>query len=202
MRNKNFIYSVILFLSVPLMFIFCGQKQNKVEKIIKDGVEVVINHLEPYKIIKEPSNLNLKEKFIIDLERDDLAGLGISEITGFDINSKGNIYVGSYRRLDNFIFKFDENGKYVNSFCHKGQGPGELQELINLRINEQDEILLTNGKRDKLIVLNTLGAPPFQSLSIPWGGPYNVKVKNNQLYCMRGKESGYQELVVYQMKWE
>lgn len=49
---------------------------------------------------------------------------------------------------------------------------------------------------------NSLGAPPFQGLSTPWGGPDDVKVKNNLLYYLRSKESGYQELVVYKMKWE
>jgi hypothetical protein len=49
---------------------------------------------------------------------------------------------------------------------------------------------------------NVVGGPPFQGLPIPWGGPYDVKVKNNVLYCMRGKDNGYQELVVYRMKWE
>jgi hypothetical protein len=34
------------------------------------------------------------------------------------------------------------------------------------------------------------------------GNPYDVRVKNNRLYCMRGKKSGYQELVVYKMTWE
>ncbi len=38
-----------------------------------------------------------------------------------------------------------------------------------------------------------------------YGGRYGslpVKVKNNLLYCLNEKESGYKELVVYEMKWE
>ncbi len=49
---------------------------------------------------------------------------------------------------------------------------------------------------------NLLGGPPFQGLPAPWGGPYDVKVRNNILYCMRGKDSGYQELVLYKMIWQ
>jgi len=30
----------------------------------------------------------------------------------------------------------------------------------------------------------------------------DVKARNNRLYCLREKESGYKELVVYKMKWE
>ena len=31
---------------------------------------------------------------------------------------------------------------------------------------------------------------------------FPVKVKNNRIYCLREKESGYKELAVYKMKWE
>lgn len=151
------IAKLIFIFVLVFLYSFCGTKQPELEKIIEDGVEVIINHLEPYKIEGEPGNLYLEKNFMIDLERDDLAELGITEITGFDVDSKGNIYLGSYRSTDNFIFKFDENGRYIDSFCRKGQGPGELQGLINLRINNKDEIILTNGARDRVIVLNTFG---------------------------------------------
>ena len=29
-----------------------------------------------------------------------------------------------------------------------------------------------------------------------------IKTKNNRLYCLREKDSGYKELVVYKMRWE
>ena len=32
--------------------------------------------------------------------------------------------------------------------------------------------------------------------------PFPAKAKNNRLYCIREKESGYKELVVYKMRWE
>ena len=32
--------------------------------------------------------------------------------------------------------------------------------------------------------------------------PLTVRVKKNRLYCLREKESGYKELVVYKMNWE
>ena len=39
---------IILFLFVFIIFISCGQKQDRVEKITEDGVEVVVNHIQPY----------------------------------------------------------------------------------------------------------------------------------------------------------
>jgi len=32
--------------------------------------------------------------------------------------------------------------------------------------------------------------------------PFPAKARNNRIYCIREKESGYKELVVYKMKWE
>ena len=145
---------LIFVVCIILAFTLWETKEQKVETIIEDGVEVVLNKIEPVKIKGEHPNLILIKEFVIDLERDDLAELGISDITGFDVDSEGNIYLGSYLSYENFIFKFDENGRYVSSFCRKGQGPGEIQGLNNLRINERDEILLTNGERDRLIILN------------------------------------------------
>jgi len=55
----------IIYLALILTILLCCvHKQEKVERIIEDGVEVIINHLEPYKIKGEPSTLNLEEEFI------------------------------------------------------------------------------------------------------------------------------------------
>jgi len=32
--------------------------------------------------------------------------------------------------------------------------------------------------------------------------PFTVKAKNKRLYCLRKKESGFKELIVYKMTWE
>jgi len=138
-------------------FLVCGPKLKKEERIVEDGVEVVVNQLEPNKIKDEPDSLVLNEKYVIDLERDDIAELGISDITGFNVDSRGNVYIGSLRSSENFIFKFDEKGKYVSSFCRIGEGPGEVQRLGNWRINENDEVLISNMGRNLIIVLDTSG---------------------------------------------
>jgi hypothetical protein len=117
------------------------EKQESVEIYMEDGVEVIVNHLEPYKIKGEPSQLNLEEEIVIDFERDDLAELGIKEFRGFDVDSEGNIYFVFPYRKENQIFKFNKYGKFKTSFGRGGQGPGELQEPQSLRINELDQVI-------------------------------------------------------------
>lgn len=57
---------------------------------------------------------------------------------------------------ENMIFKFDRNGNFVDSFCRNGQGPSELQMTAYLRINSQDEIIITE-LYNKMLVFNTNG---------------------------------------------
>lgn len=145
---------------IPLVFLFCFifscRKQEQVERIMEDGVEVTINHLEPYRIKGEPSNFHLEKEFVIDSEHDVMANLGLTDIGAFDVDSKGNIYLVNPKAGENIIYKFDREGNFVGSFCRKGQGPGELQLTAHLRINSRDEIEIT-GAYKKLLVFNEDG---------------------------------------------
>jgi hypothetical protein len=133
----------IIYLCLILsLFLYCGLKQEKVDKIMEDGVEVVINHIEPYKIKGEPSTFTLDKKFVIDLEREDLAEIGLTEIQAFDVDSKGNIYFSDAHSKENLIFKFDNKGNYLKSFCPKGQGPGELPSAPMMMFTEDDELMV------------------------------------------------------------
>jgi len=152
------IRNILVFLLLSAMAIACRPKQDKVTKIQEDKVEVIINHLEPYHLKGEPSHLNLENLFIIDFESTDIAKIGIWNIGGFDIDSKGNIYVWSYQNSSGYsIFKFDPDGKYMSSIGRRGQGPGEIVAPVYLRISEQDEILISDVGRRKLIVLKANG---------------------------------------------
>ncbi len=140
MKNSIRIVSIALFLSAYMMLVSCGQKKDEVEKILEDGVEVVVNHLEPYKIEGEPSTFTLKEEFVIDLERDDLAEIGLTKIHDIAVDSTGNIFFSDSHSKENLIFKFDDEGNRVKSFCHKGQGPGELLSAPMMMFTEDDKL--------------------------------------------------------------
>ncbi len=127
----------IIYLALIITILFCcAPKQEKVERIIEDGVEVVVNHLEPYKIKNEPSTFILKEEFRIDTEREDLAGLGIGTISTWEVNPDGDIYLASRGQ----IFKFDKKGNFVKTIGQKGQGPGDFQSIHTLRITNSGEL--------------------------------------------------------------
>jgi hypothetical protein len=157
MNNKTKLISTVLFLLVFIMLVSCRQKKDKVERIFEDGVEVVINHLEPYKMKGEPSNLTIEEEFKIDLQSNDIAEIGLTNINDFVVDSEGNLYFLNMRSNEEVVFQFDRNGSFVNSFVRKGQGPGEIQFSYYLRINNQDEIIIADPMSRKLLILSKDG---------------------------------------------
>ena len=69
MKKQIFILLILVFSS------FCGSKLDNVDRIIEDGVEVVINHLQPSFSDMEPKILRFEEIFKIDTEKEqELAG--------------------------------------------------------------------------------------------------------------------------------
>jgi hypothetical protein len=140
------------------LLICCGPKQAQVEKIIEDGVEVILNHLEPYKVTGEPSNLVLEEELRIDFEKPEFEESGLREPDYVDADSMGNIYVVDRRRVaDYFIMKFEKNGKFIKDIGRKGQGPGEIQGILFIKIDSKDQILVSDGGNRKILVLDGEG---------------------------------------------
>lgn len=134
-----------IFLILVLSFLFsCGSEQVEVERIIEEGVEVVINHHEPYKLKNEPVNLVLTEHMKIDLERPDLAEIGLADSDGFDVDSKGNIYIKTGEPKEHFIYKFNNKGDFLASFIQKGQGPGEVQYIVQGGIDNKDNMIISD----------------------------------------------------------
>lgn len=145
---------------VLLIFLFsgCALEQGKVEKVTENGVEVVINHLEPYRIKGISSTLVLEEDLVIDSEKKEIANLGLTDIRKFDVDSEGNIYLFQVPRTrENLVFRFDQKGKFIKSFGQVGQGPGEVQFASFQRINQRDEIPIWDSGALKLLVFDREG---------------------------------------------
>ena len=151
--------SIVFVLFCILMLFHCGPKQDKVERTIENGVEVVINHLKPYQIRGEPFNLSLEKEFTIDLEKDEIANIGLTDsLAGVDVDSVGNIFLFQYPSGGrNIVFKFDRNGKFVTSFGLRGQGPGEVNFAWHIRVSNQDKIVITGPADRKLFFYSNDG---------------------------------------------
>jgi hypothetical protein len=73
--------------------------RSKAEKggtVTEDGIEVILNHLEPYSS-GEIKALSLEEILTIDTEKDETAEMGLTDISHLDADSEGNIFIANQR---------------------------------------------------------------------------------------------------------
>ena len=149
---------VFCFLVGISFLVSCGAKQPKIDKVIEDGVEVVLNHLEPYVLKGQPSRLVINEETRIDFEKAEYSGLGLKEPDYADADSQGNIYVvEQYSDSEFFIYKFSSTGGFIKRLGKKGQGPGELQGISSLVVNENDHILISDRSAGKVVEFDAEG---------------------------------------------
>jgi hypothetical protein len=154
LNKRNFSISIILLLSAVIISVSCGTKQEKVEKTLEDGVEVVINHLEPYKVGGGPTSFELEKEVTVDTERENLAELGISRIRSADVDRDGNAYFISNAQ----IFQFDSQGNFIQTIGQEGKGPGEIHRAGGLRITVDQNIVLYDAGNKKFLFFNKDGS--------------------------------------------
>jgi hypothetical protein len=102
---------------------------------------------------------------------------------------KNKVYFPEFYPPFQFFFQDDESRLYVMTYEQGQDSNAFIYDIFN-----------PDGLFKGRIELNNYGSSPFSYAGIPV--PLNVVAKNNRLYCLRGKESGYKELVVYKMRWE
>ncbi len=157
MRNKTDIFPIILLLSISLLFISCAQKQEKVKRIQEDGIEVVLNQKEPYKIKNITSNLILEHEMSIDTERDEIVETGLVDIETFDVDDEGNIFLIRWASNEDFVYKFDSQGNFVKSFVRRGQGPGEIEWGGSVRYIGDNKLKIKDPSEIRYSIYNTEG---------------------------------------------
>ena len=140
------------------LFISCGSKQPQIERTTEDGVEVIVNHLEPYKLTGVPSTLALEEIFTIDTEREEIVKTGLTSMEWFCLDREGDIYLMMRRTSENFIYKFDAVGKFVKSFGRAGQGPGEFFRGGNILCDGAGRLIAKDMTKTKYFVFTPDGA--------------------------------------------
>jgi hypothetical protein len=146
MKRLGFAISIITLLAG------CGTNRGRVDKIVENGVEVVLNHLEPYQIKGESGRLRLERLFAIDSENAELAKAGLTDIESFDVDPDGTIYVIQWHVKEDYIYKFDSNGKFLASFCRNGQGPGEIEWGGTVMVAGAGEIIAKDPSKRKFLV--------------------------------------------------
>ena len=144
----------------------CGVKPPLVEKVMENGHEVVLNHIQPYRLPGEPETFSCVEEFVIDTEDESTAALGLTDIgrineSYFDVDSRGNVFVYCPQNAEHVFYKFDRHGAFLQAFGRKGQGPGEFQGGVYFKVlrNEsgEEELVVTDTGNSRLSYMGTDG---------------------------------------------
>jgi hypothetical protein len=109
----------------------------------------------PRQNVGEAKLYSLEKILTIDTENDDIAAVGLTDISHFDIDSNGKIFIANLKSKENYIFMLNDDGRLISVFGKGGQGPGELQSPLELAISNQDEIFITD--RGKVVVFGNSG---------------------------------------------
>lgn len=168
-----------------LIFSFCAPKQEKIDRIIEDGVEVIVNHLEPYQIKGEPFTFTLEEEFVIDSERDDLAELGINYMDEFDVDPKGHIYFYSGEQL----LAFDNQGHFIQKISRRGQGPGEYLSAYPIRVTASGKVSIFDVQNAKFVFFNPDGTFHKEIKKTSTLFTYEAKFLDNGNFLFRERQN-------------
>jgi hypothetical protein len=133
MLRLNGCYKPACLLSLVFFLVCCGPKKDRMEAKL----------------------FSLEKVLTIDTENNETAGTGLTDISHFDIDSEGKIFVANLKAKENYIFILDKDGSLVSAFGSSGQGPGELQSPMELVISNQDEVFITD--RGKAAVFDNSG---------------------------------------------
>jgi hypothetical protein len=136
----------------------CATRTPRIDKVYEDGVEVILNHLEPYQTSGRPITCTVTEDVRIDLEEYDAADLGLKEPDVVEADSEGDIFiVEKFPASEYFIYKFGADGRFITKFGRKGQGPGEVQGIWDLILNKSGRILVSDPSVNKVVEFDTEG---------------------------------------------
>jgi hypothetical protein len=137
-RHKECIFSAAALLCNLLLLYGCRDHgirwRGQIEKV--NGVVTVKNPAEP---IDPDAVLTLRED--LSIGREDAGEQYLfSDITGLDVSDEGNIYV--VNRSDASLRVFDRNGLFLKKIGRKGQGPGEMEMPVYVRIGAGRDIFI------------------------------------------------------------
>jgi hypothetical protein len=144
-------------LLISLCVLCCGRGPERVRKIVSDGVETVLNGLDPYVIKGEPGRLRLERVLSIDTEDETQLRVGLTDIETFDVDPSGDIYVIQWNTKGDYIYKYDPRGRLLTSFCRNGQGPGEIEWGGTVMVYPAGEIIAKDPSKAKFLVYGQAG---------------------------------------------
>jgi hypothetical protein len=138
-------------------FCSCSERMAEPRRYSENGVEVVDNGKGVYSLPGSRGRLSLDEEFRIDLENEQLAAEGFSDVSAVDADSSGRIYVFSRGQTGPFIFQFNAQGHFLKAFARPGQGPGEVEYPRYAGFSGKDRLAVYSQGAQRFLYFDTEG---------------------------------------------
>jgi hypothetical protein len=145
MKMRNLSITAITF-SLLILFNACGEQKAHGQRTIEEanGVTVVENPSEP---LNPELQIIFEEELTIGVEEGDENYMFGNQVF-VNADDEGNIYVTDQDKRT--VKKYDSNGSFLQSIGRLGQGPGEFQDINEVRFTSDGNIYLSDLKTQRL----------------------------------------------------
>ena len=153
MKVKTNIIPIILLLPVFIMLNSCGHQkaewQGTTEEV--DGVTIVKNPNIP---LNPEMQIIFEEDLTIGVQEGD-ENYMFGSLVVINSDNEGNFYVTDWDRKT--VKKYDHEGSYLKSIGRPGQGPGEFQNISEVRFDVEGNIYLNDVANQRISILSKEG---------------------------------------------
>ena len=101
------------------------------------------------------SSFTLREQLIIGDDEDAPAEYLFYYPEFVRTDSQGNIYV--HDALSASVRVFDASGEFVTMIGRKGEGPGEMQEIVGMHVDRDDRLIVVDRNSRRLTIFTNMG---------------------------------------------
>ena len=153
MKSKILFIRIIALFLVTILLNACGRQTSGWREPIEevDRVTIVRNSIEP---LNPELRITFEEDLTIGAEVGDENDMFGSQVF-MNTDDEGNIYVTDRDRKA--VRKYDPNGKFLHSFGRPGQGPGEFQDISEVRFDVEGNIYLNDVGNQRISFLKKEG---------------------------------------------
>ncbi|NIQ17481.1 MAG: 6-bladed beta-propeller, partial [Candidatus Aenigmarchaeota archaeon] len=153
MKSETLFFQLVIFFSLLILFNACGEQKahGRVSIEEENGVTIVKN---PTKPLNPELQIIFEEELTIGVkEGDENCMFGNQVFVNAD--DEGYIYVTDQDRR--IVRKYDSDGNFLQSISRPGQGPGEFQDMSEVRFTSEGNIYLNDLKTQRLSFFNKEG---------------------------------------------
>jgi hypothetical protein len=149
MKSRTLSICIITFFSGFILFNTCGQQRSEWRGMIEevDGVTIVKNPIEP---LNPELHITFEEDLTIGAEVGDENYMFGSQVF-LNTDDEGNFYVTDWDRKT--VRKYDSDGKFLHSIGRPGQGPGEFQDVSEVRFDVEGNMYLHDVENQRISFL-------------------------------------------------